>query len=134
MPARFAIASVEAPWSPRSANSIIAASSTVSRRSSAVFRSVVAGFMRCKLSLTYNACQALGDPVQLGLGQPRVKRQRQRPFEAAVGARERPLVGIGAETVQRIRADLRLDPRLAQRGERLVSPVERDDVRLPAVP
>jgi hypothetical protein len=33
-----------------------------------------------------------------------------------------------------VRADLRLDPLCPQGRERLVAPVERDDVRLPAVP
>ena len=40
MPARRAISSVEAPWSPPSAKTVIAASRISSRRSSFVLRSV----------------------------------------------------------------------------------------------
>ena len=64
----------------------------------------------------------------------RVERQRQRPLERRVGARERALLAVGRQPVQRVRADLRLDPLRAQPGERLVAAVEPDDVGLPAVP
>ena len=53
MPARRAISSVDAPESPCSANTSRAASRTSSRRSSAVFRVVVARFTGSKLSLTH---------------------------------------------------------------------------------
>src|SRR5918994_6007522 len=59
--------------------------------------------------------------------------QRQRALVRRVCAGERPLVAIRRESVQRVRADLRLDPLLAERAQRVVAPVELDDVRLPPV-
>ena len=99
-----------------------------------------------KYSLTRGNCQALragtsreagerpGHPVALVLGHRRRKRQRESPGERAIGAGERPLVAIGAEVMERVRPDLRLDPLGPECGERLVTTVELDDVRLPPVP
>src|SRR5262245_24249295 len=109
--------SVEAPSKPWSPNSVSAASRTASRRSSAVFRSVVAGFTRSKLSLTYYSCQGLGDTVEVRVGEPRVERKGQGAFEDAVCARERPLIRVGREAVERVRADLRLDSLRPQRPQ-----------------
>src|SRR5262249_37577165 len=81
MPAMRAMSSVEAPARPCAANASIAASRTCSRRSSADFLSVVTA-MRSKLSLTHNLVKGLRDEVELGVGEPRVERQRQRPLEA----------------------------------------------------
>src|SRR5207244_4716896 len=64
----------------------------------------------------------------------RMEGQRQGPLVAAVGAGNRTLVPVRAEAVQRVRADLSLDPPLPQRLERLVAPVELHHVGLPAVP
>ena len=83
--------------------------------------------------MTHKLVKGLGDPIELGLGEARVERQRQRALEGALGAREEPLVAVRREQVQRERADLRLDPLRAQRGEHLVAAVDLDDVRLPAV-
>ena len=47
--------------------------------------------------------------------------------------RGRSPVAIGAEVVHGVRPDLRLDALGPQRLQRLVPPVELDDVRLPAV-
>src|SRR5438105_5585708 len=131
MPARRAISSVEAPCSPRDANSICAASRTASRRTSALCRVVVA--MRAMLVVTHylvkDGCHAL----DVALRDARVERQCERPLVATVGARERPLVAIRGEPVQRVGADLGLDPFLPERLERVVAPVELDDERLPAV-
>ena len=49
------------------------------------------------------------------------------------GAREVALVAVGAEQVQRVRADLRLDPLRAQLGEHAVAVVDLEHVGLPAV-
>src|SRR2546426_679947 len=72
MPARRAIASVDAPCRPLTANSARAASRTSSRRSSAVWRlAVVALITSRKLSLTHYPCQDLRNPVEVALGEPR---------------------------------------------------------------
>jgi hypothetical protein len=55
MPARRAMSSVDVPAKPFSANCAIAASRISSRRTSALFRSVVCVATGRKLSLTYNA-------------------------------------------------------------------------------
>src|SRR5262245_46472541 len=110
MPARRAISSVEPPAKPFSAKTSRAASRTAWRRSSAVFLGLSTAMTRCKLSLTHNCCQGLRDPVELRVGQPRVQRQRERPLEAAVRPGEAPLVAVGREPVQRVGADLALDP------------------------
>ena len=55
MPARLAIASVDVPWSPPWANSFIAASRISSRRTSALFRSVVRVATASKLALTHKS-------------------------------------------------------------------------------
>src|SRR5262252_5657705 len=109
------MSSVEAPSKPWSPNSVSAASRTASRRSSAVFRSVVAWFTRSKLSLTYYACQGPRDTVEIGIGELGVEGQGKSALEDAVGARKRPLVCIGREAVERIGADLPLDPLGAER-------------------
>src|SRR6185312_6013648 len=76
MPARRAISSVDAPERPCSANTSRATSSTSSRRSSALFRVVAAGFTASKLSLTHNSVKRVAgrsgrsrdDPRELGPG------------------------------------------------------------------
>src|SRR5712691_2822463 len=132
MPAFAAIASVDAPSRPRCANSSIAASRTASRRSSAVLRSVVT-ITACKLLLTYDAVKGHADPVDLRLAEPVVQGKREGPLEAGLGTRERPLVAVRAEPMERVGADLRFDFPRAQRREHLVATVDLDDVRLPAV-
>ena len=67
MPARRAMSSVEAPCRPFRPNSIMAASSTVSRRWSAVWRVVVAA-MRTKLAVTHNNVKADGQTAVSGHG------------------------------------------------------------------
>src|SRR5207249_2334529 len=131
MPARRAISSVDAPCRPRAANSICAASSTSARRSSALC--LVALAMATRLVATHYLVKHLGDTADVLLCQTRVERQREGALVAAVGSRERALVAIGGQPMQRVGADLRLDTLLPQRLERLVPAVELDDVRLPAV-
>ena len=53
-----------------------------------VFLSCLRAITRSKLSLTHNRCQGLRDPVELGVGQPGVQRQRERALEAGVRAGE----------------------------------------------
>src|SRR6266567_3702399 len=99
MPARLAISSVDAPWSPRSANSPMAASRISSRRSSALFRCgwVIMGGM---LVTTYKLVKRLRHNVQIPLDEPRMEGKRESAFERAVRTRELALVAIGAEAVQ----------------------------------
>src|SRR5919201_6476518 len=132
MPATFAIASVEAPCRPRAANSACAASRTASRRSSALCLVVVVidGGM---LVTTHYLVKHLGHTLHVIGAEAGVERQRERPLVTAVGAGERPLVAVGAEPVQRVRADLRLDPLASQRLERFVAPIELDHEGLPPV-
>ena len=62
-----------------------------------------------------------------------MERQRERPLEGALGAREEPLVAVGAS---RFSANVPIwasIPSRAQRGEHLVAAVDLDDVGLPAV-
>src|SRR2546423_12598744 len=132
MPAAFAIASVDAPWRPRAANSACAASSTVSRRSSALRLVVVA--MSAMLVTSHYLVKRRRNALDVVRAEAGVERQRQRTLVAAIRARERPLVAVGPEPVERVGADLRLDPLPAQRLERLVAPVELHHVGLPAVP
>ena len=103
--------------------------------SAQMFREIANDF---KLTATRVAlresCEHGDDTVDLVLGRRRRERQRERALERAVGSRERPLRGVRVEPVERPGADLRLDPLLAQPGQRLVAPVELDDVGLPAVP
>src|SRR5262249_54446816 len=73
-------------------------------------------------------------PAELGVRQPRVEGQCQRPLECLVGARNRRLVAISREPVQGIGADLRLDPGCTQPCQHLVPAIDSDHVRLPAVP
>src|SRR5919204_3657744 len=79
-------------------------------------------------------CQDPADPLDLLLGRRRREGQGERALEGAIGARERPLLPVGLESVQRPGADLRLDPGAAQGCDRLVTAVDLDDVGLPAVP
>src|SRR5438132_18893 len=125
--------SVGTPFDSTSSTSRPNPRRTTSRRSSAVLRSFVAAFTARKLALTHNACQALRDPVEIGVGQSRVERQRQRALEGLVGPRERPLVGVRREAVERVGADLRLDSLRAQLVENVVAPLHLDHVGLPAV-
>ncbi len=83
--------------------------------------------------MTHKLVKSLRDPVLLGLGQPLVQRERERAFEGRIGARERALVAVGAEAVERVGADLALDALRPQLGHHLVAPVELDHVGLPAV-
>src|SRR5437764_2207031 len=132
MPARAVMDSVEAPSRPRSANSTSAASRIEAFRSAAVIRVVVV--TPSKLLLTYYLVKHVGHAIEVGLGQPGVERQRERPLVGRVGAGEGPLVRVRAQPVKGVRADLGFDPIGAQGLERLVAAVEPDDVRLPAVP
>ena len=87
MPALRAIVSVEAPWSPRAANSTSAASSTASRRSSAVLRVRQTGFTASKLSdLLTNVSSGFGDAIELRLGH----RRRNGSASARSNARSAP--------------------------------------------
>src|SRR5437588_12899712 len=81
-----------------------------------------------------NGEQDLTDALLVGLRELRVERQRERPLVAAIGAGKRPLVAVGAEAVERIRADLGLDAFLPQRPKRLVAAVDLHHGRRPAVP
>src|SRR5919206_2524625 len=108
MPARLAISSVDAPWRPRAANSICAASRTASRRSAALC--LVAVAMARRLVVTHYLVKYFGDAIEILLAEAGVEGQRERALVAAVGAGERPLVAVRAEPVQRVGADLRLDP------------------------
>src|ERR1700675_4437923 len=127
MPALAAIASVEAPSRPRAANSSSAASSTASRRSSADLRWVMTA-IACKLLLTYYACQGLGDAIEIALGQARVERKRDRSIEDTGRAGKVALVTVGGEPVERVGADLGLDPLLAERCDHLGRPVDLDHI------
>ena len=40
--------------------------------------------------MTHKLVKCLRDAVEIGLGEPRVERQRERALEGALGARERP--------------------------------------------
>src|SRR5438105_14080918 len=102
------MSSVEVPAKPLSANSICAASRMASRRSAAE-RRVVVELMAGRLVMTHKLVKCLCHAVELGPGQPRVERQGQRAFVDRVGARERPLVAVGAAPVQGARPDLALD-------------------------
>src|SRR6266516_7632782 len=95
MPARFAMSSVDVPSKPRSANSIRAASRIVSLRSAAE-RRVVVWAMGDRLVMTHKLVKSLRHPVELGVREPGVERQRERPLECRVRAGERPLVAVGA--------------------------------------
>ena len=85
------------------------------------------------LVTTHNLVKRGRDLVQVGLLEPRMEGQRKRPLERPVGAGELALVAVGAEPLERIRPDLRLDPLLPELREHLVAPVDLDDVGLPAV-
>src|SRR6059058_1272472 len=74
IPAAAAIASVDAPSRPRSANSSSAASRTASRRSSAVFRWVEIA-TAAKLVLTYFLVKCRDDAVDVRLAEAGVQRQ-----------------------------------------------------------
>src|SRR4051812_39522793 len=126
MPALRAISSVEAPERPCSANASRAASSTWARRSSADFLSAVAGVTRCKLSLTYKCCQGLRNAIELGIGELCVERQCERPLEAGVRAGEGALIAVGRQAMQRVGADLALDPLRAELCHDAVTVVELD--------
>src|SRR6266545_6793751 len=132
MPARFAISSVDAPWRPRSANSARAASRISSRRSSALFRcgcTTMAGM----LVTSHKLVKRLRHVVQIALPEPRMERQRQRTLERAVRAGERTKAAVGAQAVQCVGADLRLDTLGTQALQHLVAIVDLDDVCLPPV-
>src|SRR5947208_17165232 len=126
MPALRAMSSVEVPTYPPSANSMSAASSTVSRRSAALMRVVVISGTRRRLVMTHKLVKSLRDPVLLGLGQPLVQRERERTLERRIGAREGPLVSVSTQAVERVGADLALDALRPKPGHHLVSPVELD--------
>src|SRR3954463_4407706 len=110
-----------------------AASSTASRRSAAFMRVVVISGTLGRLVMTHKLVKSLRDPVLLGLGEPLMQRQGERAFERGVGAREGALVAVRAEAVERIRADLALDPLCPEAGHPLVAASDLDHVRLPAV-
>src|SRR3954467_11556321 len=133
MPARRAMSSVDVPTYPPSANSTRAASSTVSRRSAALMRVVGIGGMRRRLVMTHKLVKPLRDAILLRLGQPLVQGQGERTLERRVGSREGALVAVGAEAVERVGADLALDPLRSEAGHHLVAAVELDHVGLPAV-
>src|SRR3954471_10822279 len=114
MPARRAISSVEAPWRPRSANSCNAASSTASRRSAAVFRSVVTA-MGGKLATTYYLVKSLDeeghparDPDRFPLHLRREARERRRRVDvvgeqdAALAQRRPRLRVLEPHAVERV--------------------------------
>ncbi len=115
MPARRAMSSVDAPCSPCSANSTSAASRISSRRSSFVLRSVTTT-IAARLVTTHNLVKCLGDDVEIvrrrgacGTGSASARsKTRVAPGKGA-------LVAVGAEPVQRVRADLRLDALRAER-------------------
>src|SRR5690348_895464 len=129
MPARRAMSSVDVPSKPAAANSSSAASSTSLRRSSAVRRTA----MPDKLVSNHYLVKPLRHTVELGIGEPGVEREGERPLEGRVGPGEVPLVPVGAEPVERVRPDLALDAVGPELGHDAVAVGELDDVRLPAV-
>src|SRR5439155_22455551 len=77
--------------------------------------------------------EGLRDPVGLGVGDARVDPKRERALEGLVGTRERTLVSVRGQPVERIRADVRLDSRSTKGREHLVAAVDPDYIGLPAV-
>src|SRR5262249_20625959 len=112
MPARRATSSVEEPGGPFSAKNPSAASRISSRRSSFVFRPVVT--IAGKLVMTHYFVKCLRDPVEIGVREAGVERQREGALEDPGGTGEVALVAVGAEQLQRVGADLRLDSFRAQ--------------------
>src|SRR5690349_14888415 len=82
MPAALAMSSVDAPSKPSAAKTATAASRMSSRRSAAL--SLVVISTRPRLVMTHKLVKSLGDPVELGLGQPDVEREGERPLEGGV--------------------------------------------------
>src|SRR5438270_735460 len=82
-------------------------------RTSALCRVVVA--MRTMLVVTHYLVKHGRHPLDVALRDARVERQCERPLVAAVGGRERPLVAVRGESVQRVGADLGLDAFLPER-------------------
>src|SRR5581483_12348677 len=101
MPARWAISSVEAPCRPCSAKTPRAASRISSRRFSFDLRSCVTTIAP-RLVITHKFVKRLGDAVEVGLGEPRVEGQGEGALEDPRRARERALVAVGAEQVERV--------------------------------
>ena len=126
---------------PSRANSVVAASSTALRRSSAVCRALVVIIVvsihsqevSCQAGQA-NRVRAAATRSHSRLGHRRRERQRERPSERAIRAGERATVAIGRRdgAARRSRSAPR-SPR-PQSVQRLVAAVELDDVRLPAVP
>src|SRR5437879_5173145 len=114
MPASRAISSVDPPCSPCSANTATAASRISSRRSSFDFRYCVTT-MRGRLVMTHKFVKGFRDTVEVGLRQRGVEGQRERALEDARGSGEVALVAVGAEQVEAVGADLRLDSLGAER-------------------
>src|SRR5438445_11100952 len=110
----------------------MATSTISSRRTSLLFRSVVID-MGDRLVATHYLVKYLRDPIEIRVGEPRVERQGERPLEDARGARKVALLAVGTEPLERIRADLRLDPLRAELLEDPVPVVDLDHVCLPAV-
>src|SRR5262249_16554034 len=69
-----------------------------------------------------------GDPVEIRLRQPRMEREGERAVETYVGAGEASLVAVGREPMERVGADLALDPLGSEGGQHLVAAVELDHV------
>src|SRR4029077_20863020 len=131
MPARRATSSVDEPRRPCSAKTASAASRISSRRSSFYFRCETT--MTERLVMTHYVVKSLGDTVEIGLGEPCVERQGERPLEDPVGSREGLGACIGGEPVESVGADLRLDSPSAQVGEYAVPIVDLDHVGLPTM-
>jgi len=83
--------------------------------------------------MTHKLVKCLGHPVELPVGEPRVKRQRERPLDGCIRPREWALARVGAKAVERVRADLALDPPGAQPGQHRVAAVDLDHVGLEPV-
>src|SRR5206468_2162184 len=73
--------------------------------------------MRWKLALTYKLRQDPADPLDVVVRQPRVEGQGERPGEAGIRVLERALVAVGAQAMEGVRPDLRLDSFAAERDE-----------------
>src|SRR5581483_7814680 len=83
--------------------------------------------------ITHNLAKSLCDPVELALPERRVERQRERVLERVLGAREDALPAVRPQPMERVGADLSLDPLGTERGQHPVPALDLDHVRLPTV-
>ncbi len=79
------------------------------------------------------ACQGFCDTIEVAFGQTGMEGQRDGALEDTGRAGEVPLSPVGGELVERVGADLRLDPLLAKGSDLVRGAVDLDHVGLPAV-